>query len=1306
MKVHIEQELNFELRQLSRHLRINLLSWSYAQIPTAFNDTQVTKIQSAIRDLNKRPPAITKSDTIVPSTLIKIVHIHEAIQYANIRSILQRPQVSRLLPGNNGTKEDKIPMICDKQTLPSSTLLCNFSTTAKSLSPIHAIMPVADSCPCRTILLPNCTDLVDGHVMSTNYDYIRNDELRRQFYYGSVFKDNINSTSILESISLGINEYISKVSKPPTILTAQVSDNLEEWKQTILQSCEENLNRYRHKFKSNSQRGADAISHLKTLREHFTITKVDKLTHNLAFTCKQYYLHKLYSELFSDAYSPATNTFDEIIHRHQSFNAKYNYRYVPTLPYLYAIPKLHKSPPKLRYIAGVSSPIEFQPNTTPLQRIFNRPNHIPTCSTTTASKNLCRFLQSYITILKDKDDNFFKATGYRRLWFVTAIDDVFRDLKFDAPVLKGKKPRTFDFTQMYTKLPQQRILDNIRKAINEAQTYRHTLPANTTLPLLPDPDIVMDHLTFIVSNTFLGNDPDNLRQQTIGLPMGTNSAPEIANLCLYADESSFIDNLLSRQDFQTVRKYATTRRYIDDLLLWDLSPPPISTYGLEYSETTEPDGTVTFLGAQINTLSNGYISLAIYDKTSSWNFPVIRYTHGHSNVPTHQATGIVFSQLTRYRLICNSITNFKKATTSLVKKLLERDHPPSIILRGWERYLIRYSMHDDDDRNVALRTWFRKMIKWASYHIINPLHKRHQTSLSSTTNYQLPTTDTVLSTVGANVPEIIDDTVSMYNPSQLSLSYTSNYQHPTTDKILSAVGANTTEIIEQAVSMYNPSQVSPSPSIQKIPVTSTRSYADIVRRPSTIPTDVLSTNHIPTIYGQSKDSSILLSIDQDATKETLFINLQPIIQQQLQNNTTTEDMIISVTTFLKDLTFPTIGYSIKNQSESFQNRYYATNPNGACGYILAYQLHTRQPSTSPYTPTQLNLYNSTTRTHFLTFLQQQLPMSKDLEYKHKLSGVINWVKTNFNPSTRSSTRQPSLPREFWATDDFLLRFNIHTTFTYFINSNQHPNYLKCMFSSSTKNKVHYSYIELLSLVKTNSFIQHSSDHFFFLEQPNPHTLLTSINEATIDLAHNILTYFLQNPSAINATIKYYVAPCMDLRTPTQSPIRPSSPSTRQSSLLPPLLPPIIIRSSGALTPTRPTSLLPPLLPTIATRSSGAPTPTPTIADPSSNTTLFRYVNDPIFKSIRPYFYRISENARKRESGFDIPATQCTVCMQFFTKLNLHTSQSDSLSGCHNVARLRMYICHRKNIPLPSNTLPSALTQPTVDKLESYLMELN
>jgi len=36
------------------------------------------------------------------------------------------------------------------------------------------------------------------------------------------------------------------------------------------------------------------------LKENFAITKVDKLSHNLALICKKLHLHKLYTEIHSD----------------------------------------------------------------------------------------------------------------------------------------------------------------------------------------------------------------------------------------------------------------------------------------------------------------------------------------------------------------------------------------------------------------------------------------------------------------------------------------------------------------------------------------------------------------------------------------------------------------------------------------------------------------------------------------------------------------------------------------------------------------------------------------------------------------------------------------------------------------------------------------------------------------------------------------------------------------------------------------------------------------------------------------------
>ena len=106
---------------------------------------------------------------------------------------------------------------------------------------------------------------------------------------------------------------------------------------------------------------------------------------------------------------------------------------------------------------------------------------------------------------------------------------------------------------------------------------------------------------------------------------------------------------------------------------------------------------------------------------------------------------------------------------------------------------------------------------------------------------------------------------------------------------------------------------------------------------------------------------------------------------------------------------------------------------------------------------------------------------------------------------------PFLNTKFWMVDDMLLHFNLHTTFTYFINSKVENNYLKCMFSSATTCQVHYTYADLLSIANTLNYIQSISDHFLFLENPISTTNITNINEAVAALSDNILTYILTNP---------------------------------------------------------------------------------------------------------------------------------------------------------------------------------------------------
>ena len=101
-------------------------------------------------------------------------------------------------------------------------------------------------------------------------------------------------------------------------------------------------------------------------------------------------------------------------------------------------------------------------------------------------------------------------------------------------------------------------------------------------------------------------------------------------------------------------------------------------------------------------------------------------------------------------------------------------------------------MHNDDERNIALRVWFRKMIKWASYHSINPLLQRRQS----------PTTITLLPPIADNLLPVMKDSISApfdqiesnSNPLQVpSLP-------PTIDRISSVVGDNIPS--DETISMY------------------------------------------------------------------------------------------------------------------------------------------------------------------------------------------------------------------------------------------------------------------------------------------------------------------------------------------------------------------------------------------------------------------------------------------------------------------------------------------------------------------------
>ena len=119
-------------------------------------------------------------------------------------------------------------------------------------------------------------------------------------------------------------------------------------------------------------------------------------------------------------------------------------------------------------------------------------------------------------------------------------------------------------------------------------------------------------------------------QQRVGIPMGTNCAPLLADLFLYSYETEFLQELVKNKKIKEARSFNLTFRYIDDVLSvnnktfarWIPSTYPPE---LEIKETTDSACSTSFLDLHLEYDPGGHLSTKIYDKRDDFNFKIIEW---------------------------------------------------------------------------------------------------------------------------------------------------------------------------------------------------------------------------------------------------------------------------------------------------------------------------------------------------------------------------------------------------------------------------------------------------------------------------------------------------------------------------------------------------------------------------------------------------------------------------------------------------------------------------------------------------------
>ena len=424
---------------------------------------------------------------------------------------------------------------------------------------------------------------------------------------------------------------------------------------------------------------------LRALKKSLVLVPADKAANNIIFVCKRLYTHIIRKELTKadGAYRPETRTKQEILDEHKEFLNKWKLGQVNELPTQYALPKMHKMPKiTCRSIAASSK-----------------------CSVKAPSQLLGKMLTCISDTIRNLNDDILIKTGVRR-YFV--IKDGYEVSDFLAGWRRHKNthtPRTFDFLTLYTALPLDDLFERISRVINEARDAQGDAKFSWMLQVNPQSkgntgakwidskrsshrksehifsiDELLDLLRFVIDNSFVVNG-GKIIKQIGGIPMGTNSAPVLANLYLYSYESEYMEKL-TETDLNTARRFHLTFRLIDDVL--SLDNPQSEAFRtpkeqggiypafLSCNETSTNTAHVNFCGIRIDCQEYKFIT-GIYDKKDDFSFEVRNYPHIHSNIPEAVVYSAFTGQMHRFYRICNTHHLFNKHMSNLALSLIKRN---------------------------------------------------------------------------------------------------------------------------------------------------------------------------------------------------------------------------------------------------------------------------------------------------------------------------------------------------------------------------------------------------------------------------------------------------------------------------------------------------------------------------------------------------------------------------------------------------------------------------------------------------------
>ena len=687
------------------HVRTKLFALSLTSLHSLLNDclnmaysnqlSNEYRLKSIILDIaNSRlfRPVNSNNPTDVSSRFMTLKFANKGIDAINISNILHHKYVKAKVPAyfNNQTT----PRISYAYTIPIASKVFNYKQSLRDLQ-VNNLLGQLPSCSCSNspfLYRPA------GHVVTGDLNIVDDPNLRDILFKGPKYREarpfswKYNFKLVMDTVE----QYARDWAKQEEVDV----DCLSEWVKSIRRLLQRRIYMVSRSVNTKPKsifEDTDVKRHLADLHEQYVLVPADKASNNVVFVCKTYFYSCLMEELgmkgsnINPSYERTNFDKEVILSNHKSVLSSFGISTKDCdldLPSLYWMPKLHKNPYKQRFIAGSSK-----------------------CSTKPLSVVLTSILTTIKVGLQKYCETIYSRNGINQLWILKNSKELLETLQANS-YASVNSIKTYDFSTLYTTIPHGKLKSRIKDIIWQAFNYRNGnkryeyIVVNFTSTYFvknhtdaknkySEADVVK-MLEFLIDNIFV-EFGGHIFQQVVGIPMGTNCAPLLADLFLYSYEAEFIQDLIKSGKRQLAKSFSSTFRYIDDVI--SLNNPKFGDYindiypeELEIKDTTDAVNQASYLDLLLQYDDDHRLQVKLYDKRDDFNFTIVNFPFLCSNIPQSPAYGVYVSQLVRYARASSLYDDFLMRSRLLTMRLLKQGYIRNRLITTFKKFYGRHSL--------------------------------------------------------------------------------------------------------------------------------------------------------------------------------------------------------------------------------------------------------------------------------------------------------------------------------------------------------------------------------------------------------------------------------------------------------------------------------------------------------------------------------------------------------------------------------------------------------------------------------------